>query len=119
MRYSSLALTAGILLTACASMPVEEVLTEAEPEPVSVVLDDRDTCTPMSALTRVVIPEKTETYIAITEIDNPPYEPIQSRQEMTRVVQAEQVLFVDSENREVTNICDMDINPTNTTSLSE
>jgi hypothetical protein len=105
MRILLTSALTGALLAACTTV--------AEPpaEPVNIVLDPMRTCTPVSALTRVTIPEKTETFIAITEIDNPPYEPIQQRQTMTRVVEEAQTIFVDSQGREVTNICDMDINP--------
>ncbi|MEM7729203.1 MAG: hypothetical protein AAF311_07995 [Pseudomonadota bacterium] len=69
------------------------------------------TCTPISALTRKTIPEVTQTRIEIVEIDNPPYEPIQDRQTVTRVIEPARTIFVNSDNVEVTDICDMEINP--------
>lgn len=110
LTLSSLAL-AG--LSACATAP------EVPPEPVTVNVPPMQTCTPMSALTRVTIPEKTETFIAITEIDNPPYEPIQQRQTMTRVVEEARTIFVDSNGTEVTDICNMEINPSGMTREGE
>ncbi|MEL6687857.1 MAG: hypothetical protein AAFP97_09565 [Pseudomonadota bacterium] len=110
MRHFILPSIAGLVLSACATAP------EPVAPPVIVDVGPMQTCTPMSALTREVIPEKTETFIAITEIDNPPYEPIQQRQTMTRVVEPERVIFVDSNGTEVTDICDMDINPSGMTS---
>lgn len=93
------------LLAACSSVP------DAPPQNVDVYVPPMRTCTPISALTRVHIPAKTEKYIAITEIENPPYEPIQDRQEMTRVIEEARTIFVDSEGREVTDVCDVEINP--------
>ncbi len=105
MRLVLPALLAVTALAACNTIPDEPVQTvEIEAQPV-------DTCTPISALTRVVIPAKTETYFAITEIENPPYEPIQRTEEMARIIEPERVIFVDSEEREVTDICDVEIDP--------
>ena len=109
MRKLSLSSLALVSLAACATAP------EAPREPVVVNVPPIRTCTPISALTRVTIPEKTETFIAITEIDNPPYEPIQQRQTMTRVVEEARTIFVNSEGKEVTDICNMDINPSGMT----
>ena len=110
MRHIALALTGTALLAACNTVP------EPEAPPVTVEIPPLETCTPISALTRVVIPEKTETYYAITEIENPPYEPIQRTEEQTRVIEPERVIFVDSDGREVTDICDTEINPSGMTS---
>jgi hypothetical protein len=112
MRIFLTALLATSALAACNTIPDEPVKT------VEIVAQPVDTCTPMSALTRVVIPAKTETYFAITEIENPPYEPIQRTEEMTRTIEAERVIFVDSENREVTDICDTEIDPDGMTEVA-
>lgn len=108
----TLALTALGLLTlaACNTLP------DPVAEPVVVNVPPMQTCTPISALTRVTIPAKTETYYAITEIDNPPYEPIQNKQTMTRVIEEARTVFVDSQGAEITDICDMEINPNGMTS---
>lgn len=105
MRHIFKIMTAGLALGACTTAP------EPVPDRVQVNVPQMQTCTPMNALTRVVIPEKTQKYYAITEIDNPPYDPIQSRQEMTRVVEPERVIFVDSDGKEVTDICNTRIDP--------
>lgn len=110
MRHFILPSLAFLGLAACATAP------EPTAAPVVVDIGPMQTCTPISALTRVTIPEKTETFIAITEIDNPPYEPIQQRQTMTRVVEEARTIFVDSNGAEVTDICDMEINPSGMTS---
>ena len=64
-------LGAALILTAC----------KTTPEPVAptivIVPEPVQTCMPISALEKVIIPEETETYIAITSIENPPYEPIE------------------------------------------
>lgn len=113
MRHLLLSSLITLGLAACATAP------QQAPAPVYVDVGPLQTCTPISALTRVTIPEKTETFIAITEIDNPPYEPIQQRQTMTRVVEEARTIFVDSNGAEVTDICDMEINPSGMTSEVE
>ena len=110
MRLAILALPAVALLAACNTIPDEPVV-----ETVEVYVPPVQTCVPMSALTRVVVPAKTETYYTITEIDNAPYEPIQRREEVTREIEPERVIFVNSEGREVTDICDTQINPSGMT----
>lgn len=106
LKYLILAgLTAS--LAACAStpepMPVEE--------PVQIIAEPVDTCVPLSALRRVVIPAVTKKVIAITEIANPPYEPIQRREEQTRTITPEQVYYVDDTGRQITDICDPVVTP--------
>jgi len=92
------ALAAVLVLGACKTTP-EPVVVEEKVE--IIVPEVVDTCTPISALTRVVIPAETEIYYAITEIDNPPYEPIQRKEKLTREVKPEEVFYVDSEGKEV------------------
>ena len=110
MRRHTLALLCLIPLAACNTVP------DAPAQTVEVDVPELRTCVPMSALTRVTIPAKTQTYFAITEIENPPYEPIQSRQEMTRVIEEARTIFQDSEGREITDVCDPEINPNGMTS---
>lgn len=97
------ALAAVLVLGACKTTP-EPVVVEEKVE--IIVPEVVDTCTPISALTRVVIPAETEIYYAITEIDNPPYEPIQRKEKLTREVKPEEVFYVDSEGKEVLDLCD-------------
>ncbi|WP_298917676.1 hypothetical protein [uncultured Algimonas sp.] len=92
-------------LAACNTVP------DPVPGPMAIDIDPLRTCMPVSALTRVYVPEKTKTFTAITEIDNPPYEPIQQTQKVTRVVEEAKTIFVDSQGREITDICDMKVNP--------
>ncbi|GHA82391.1 hypothetical protein GCM10009069_01920 [Algimonas arctica] len=104
-------MTLGLLtLAACNTLP------DPVAEPVFVDVPPMRTCTPINALTRVTIPAKTETYYAITEIENPPYEPIQNKQTMTRVIEEARTVFVNSEGTEVTDVCDVEINPNGMTS---
>ena len=89
-------------LTACASTP--EPIIE---EPVAVVVPEViDTCTPVSALTRVVIPAETQVRYATTEIANPPYEPITRTEKVEREIKPEEIIYVDSEGRQVLDLCD-------------
>lgn len=110
MKHFSLIAFIALPIAACQTTP------DLPPETVVVNVPPMQTCTPMNALTRVTIPAKTQTYYAITEIENPPYEPIQSRQEMTRTIEEARTIFVNSEGTEVTDICDTEINPTGMTS---
>ena len=98
------ALLASAALTACATAPEPEPL--PEPKPVEVVTAPVKTCVSLADLRRVVVPEVTKKVIAITEIENPPYEPIQRREEQTRVVTPEYVYYVDDTGAAVTETCD-------------
>ena len=103
-RFVSLSFAAAVAVTlaACASTP--EPVVE---EPVVVVVPEQvDTCTSISALTRVVIPAEVEVFYASTEIANPPYEPINRSEKIERVIKAEEVIYVDSEGRQVLDLCD-------------
>ena len=99
-------------LTACESTPDPVDVVEIEPPVLK-------TCTEISALTRVVIPQETETFFAINEIENPPYEPIQRKEKQVRVVKEAQTIFVDSDGRQVTDICDTVIDPNATDAPAE
>lgn len=94
-------MTLGVsgLLTACATTP------EPVAPPPVIVAEPVQTCTPISAAEEVVIPAKTETYIAITEIENPPYDPIQRRETMVREIEPERIIYVDSQGREILDLC--------------
>ena len=104
MNRSSLIalLFASAILPACATAP--DPL--PEPEPVAVQPDPVKTCFELAELRRVVVPAVTKTVIAITEIENPPYEPIQRREEQTREVSPEYVYYVDDTGAAVTESCD-------------
>lgn len=104
-RVTSYALAAllALSLAACASTPEPEVIAET----VEVVVPEVvRTCTSISALERVVIPAETKTFYATTEIANPPYEPIQRTEKIERVITPEQVIYVDTEGRQVLDLCD-------------
>jgi len=88
-------------LSACKTVP------EPEPETVIVIPPEPfQTCAPVSALTKVVIPAETKVQYAITMIDNPPYEPIENKVKRTIVVKPASIIYVDTEGREVLDICD-------------
>jgi len=70
------------------------------PEPIS-------TCTPISALERVVIPAETKIFYATTEIANPPYEPIKRTEKIEREIKPAEIIYVDSEGRQVLDLCDL------------
>lgn len=64
------------------------------------------TCAPVSALQRVVIPAETKVQYAITMIDNPPYEPIESKVKQTRIVKPAEIIYMNSDGRQVLDICE-------------
>ncbi|MGJ8562049.1 MAG: hypothetical protein ACSHXY_00735 [Alphaproteobacteria bacterium] len=109
MTHFKYLILAGLItpLAACATAPEPEPI----PEPVTIIAQPVNTCVPLSALRRVVIPAVTKTVIAITEIENPPYEPIQRKEEQTREVSPEQVYYVDGSGRQVSDICDPVVTP--------
>ncbi len=90
-------------LSGCKTIP-EPVVVEP---PVEVIVPEViDTCTKISALTRVVIPAETKVFYAITEIANPPYEPIQRTEKVVREIKPEEIIYVDSEGKQVLDLCD-------------
>jgi len=99
----SLAIMTG--LAACTTVP------EPEPEPEVIVIPPEpvQTCAPVSALTKVVVPAETKVQYYSTGIDNGEYGDIESaRLKRTIIVKPAQVFYVDSENREVLDICEKD-----------
>ncbi len=102
MNFKALLPSAVIIigLGACATSP------ELETKEVIIPPVPIKTCTPISKLTKVDIPAETETYYAITEIENPPYEPIQRKETLTRVVKEAQIIYVNDDGQEVTDICE-------------
>ena len=109
MRALILYLSCLTVLTACQTDP-EQIDTSE-----NVNVPEMQTCTPMSALTRVDIPAVTRTFTAITQIENEPYEPIEKKETITREIEPARVIFVDSDGTEVTDICETQINPSGMT----
>ncbi len=97
--FLALSAISALSLSACLTVP------EA-PAPVVIAPPEMPACIPVSTLVKQVIPAETQVRYAITQIDNPPYEPIESRVKQTRVVKQAQIIYVNSENREVQNICE-------------
>jgi len=96
----SLLITLPVLVAACKTTDTQL------PEPVVIappaaVLD----CVPISTLIRVEIPAETKTITAVTQIDNPPYEPIERREQQTRVVKEAYTIYVDGEGKIIDNTC--------------
>ena len=94
-----------VLLTGCASTP------EPEPEAVYIPPPEIRTCFAREELTLVEIPAETRTVKAITMIDNPPYEPIESVQEIVQEVRPAYTEYQDSSGNTVTTdmLCDSDL----------
>jgi len=104
MTRTAWLLSAAIMtgLAACKTVP------EPIPEPVIVIPPEPvRTCAPVSSLQRVTIPAETKVQFYSTGIDNGAYEDIESAQlKRTIVVKPAQVFYVDTEGREVLDICD-------------
>jgi len=98
-----LSAAAALGLSACTTVP------EAPLPPVVIDVPPVQTCSPVSTLVRQVIPAETKTQTAITAVDNPPYEPIETRVTRTIVVKQAQVFYTNSEGREVLDICETNI----------
>jgi len=87
-------------LSACLTVP------EAPPPPVVITPQPIQTCQSVNTLTRVEIPAETRTQTAITQIENPPYAPIENSVTRTIVVKQAQVIYTNIEGREVSDICE-------------
>ena len=88
-------------VSACATVPVAP----PPPQPVVEVVPF-ETCKSVSTLVRQEIPAETKTQTAITLIENPPYEPIESRTTRTIIVKQAEVFYTTAEGVEVTDICE-------------
>ena len=89
-------------LAACSTVP------EPEPEPVIVTPPQPVlTCAPISSLQKVTVPAETKVQYYSTGIDNGEYGDIESaRLKRTIVIKPAQVFYVNSEGREVLDICE-------------
>lgn len=102
---AALALSAG--LSGCMVIPEKKPVAE----PIVVAPPPLPTCFEVSELTRVEVPAETRTVTSITSIDNPPYEPIETRTTQEIIVKQAEVFYTrtdasDGIAREVTNLCD-------------
>lgn len=82
-----------VLCLSVATLALAACRTTPEPEVPVVEVDPIETCVPLASVEAVTIPAETETFTAITEIDNPPYEPIVRREPMTRTVREAYVVY--------------------------
>lgn len=101
-RLLSLSLMSTLILGACATVEPEVTEIVIDPEPVQ-------TCIPLEKLEKRVIPAVTREQTAITMIDNPPYEPIETRTTRTIIVEPAEVLYVNADGKEALDICEKDI----------
>jgi len=104
-------LTPILAITLLGSMAACSTVPEPLPEPVIVEVPAPVlTCAPVSTLQKVTIPAETKVQYYSTGIDNGEYEDIQSAQlKRTIVIKPAQVFYVNSEGREVLDICEQDI----------
>lgn len=106
-----------VTLGACTTtQPVEEVI--VAPPPIE------QTCIPINTLKMVVIPAVTKSGFSIVSIETEPQQiyddvakkwimietpPIERREPWTKVVTPEHLIYVDEENKEVTDICELNV----------
>jgi len=87
-------------LAACKTVP------EPIPEPVVVEVPEPVlTCAPVSSLQQVIIPAETKVQYTSTGVDGREAPPIKR----TIIIKPAQVFYVDSEGREVLDICEKDV----------
>ena len=101
----------NLLCLSAATLALAACRTTPEPEPVPVVeVPPVQTCVPLASVEAVTIPAETETFVAITEIENPPYEPIVRREPMTRTVREAYVVYRRPDGTDVpkSNICEFE-----------
>ncbi len=96
----TLLVTLPVFFAACETTP------EPAPEVVVITPKPIQTCAPVSALQQVIIPAETKIQFAITQIDNPPYEPIERKVKQVKVVKQAEIIYVDSEGKQVLDICE-------------
>lgn len=101
-RLLPLALISTLAVSACATVEPEIEQIVIEPAPVQ-------TCIPLDQLEKRTIPAVTRQQTAITMIDNPPYEPIETRTQRTIIVTPAEVLYVNAEGKEALDICEKGI----------
>ena len=97
----SLILVTTMILAACQSTP------EIEEEEVNIDINPVVTCTPIDMLEKVDVPAETKMVTTIVLIDNPPYDPIERREEQERVVREAYTMYVDAEGQPVSDICEL------------
>lgn len=106
MRYVS-----SLLILLAGTIPLLACESTSYAPPIAITPQPIQTCIPVSALTRVDIPAQTQVYYAITQIENPPYDPIERKEKITRVIKEAETIFVDSEGQKITDICNPEIDP--------
>jgi len=100
----------AVILSALFALPACQTTAPApQQQEVVIVPEVVETCTPISALQTVVIPAETKVFYAITEIANPPYEPIQRKEKQVREIKPAETIYVDSQGKQVLDICDKPI----------
>lgn len=108
-------LTSLVVLGACTTTKVVEQEVIVTPPPVE------QSCIPINTLKRVVIPAETKSGFSIVSIENPDEQyydpetkkwvtitvpPIERREPWSKVIKAEEIFYVNAENKEVTDICE-------------
>lgn len=101
-RFTLLAILCGTAFTACQTTQPDAPTTIIAPETVQ-------TCMSVASLTKKVIPAETKVQYAITEIDNPPYEPIQTKVKQIKVVKPAEVVYINEQGSQIVDICETNI----------
>lgn len=101
-RFTLLALLSAMAFTACQTTQPEAPTTIVAPETVQ-------NCISVASLTKKTIPAETKVQYAITEIDNAPYEPIQTKVKQIKVVKPAEVIYVNEQGSQIDDICEADV----------
>lgn len=125
----SLFLLSALLVTACKTTKVEE-----KPKMVDITPPVQETCIPIERLTKVVIPAVTKSGYSIVSIEGRTEQyydeetktwktittpPIERKEPYTKIIEPEKIIYVDSENKEVTDICQKPVPPAPTTQTTQ
>lgn len=81
------------------------------PPQIDIVAGDINTCRPISALTRIDIPAEIQVRYATVQIDDGPRDQIERSQRLEREISPAKTVFLDSQGREITNVCNVEIAP--------
>jgi len=110
IKLLSIAVFTSSALSGCLLVP-EQPQEPVVQTPVVVAPPPPPACYEVAALQRVEIPAETRTVVGISLIENPPYDPIETRTEQKIITKQAEVYYalVDpatGNQKEVTNLCD-------------
>ncbi|MEE9272530.1 MAG: hypothetical protein V3U57_04605 [Robiginitomaculum sp.] len=128
LLFTSLALSVS-LLSACVTKPDPVEIVEVTPPKI------KQTCVLIGSLKKVVVPAVTKSGYSVTSIESPSefytdsktgevreykVPPIENKVPYTRIIEPERIIYVNDENKEITDICELnDPNTPNTEEIPD